>query len=165
MSIPNTRKVFSYIAFFSRIILGIVFIFSGISKLFDLEAFRWALLELKFFGFTFIIFLSLALIIAEIGIGVLLIAGLFTSFASIHLGILIIAFGWVSIFAMMHGNIEDCNCLGKVIDMSYGPGHLTFLAILFIINCFVFFDSERLYSLDSYFKKRGIKCFLQRRVK
>lgn len=165
MSISKNRKVFGYIAFFSRIILGIVFIFSGISKLFDLEAFRWALVELKFFGFTFIIFLSLAMIIAEIGVGVLLIAGLFTTFASIHLGIMIIAFAWVSIFAMMHGNMEDCNCLGKVIKLSYGSAHLTLLAILFIMVCFVFFDRERLFSLDNYFNKRGIKCFLQRRVK
>ena len=135
------------------------------SKIFDLEAFRWALVELKFFGFTFIIFLSLALIIAEIGVGIFLVTGLFTTFASIHLTLLIGAFAWVSIFAMMHGNIEECNCLGKVIDLSYGPAHLILLAVLFIMNLFVFFDRERFLSLDKVFNKIGFKCFLKRRVK
>jgi uncharacterized membrane protein YphA (DoxX/SURF4 family) len=161
MPISSTRKILNYLAFSFRIILGIVFIFSGISKILDLDSFRWALIELKFFGWTFVLFLSIAIIIAEIGVGVLLLSGLFTTFASIHLAILIIAFIWVSIFAVMHGNIEDCNCLGKVINLSYGPAHFVLLAVLFIMDLFVLFVPERLFSLDRLIKNKGIKCFLK----
>ena len=161
MPISRTRKIINHLAFAFRIMLGIVFVFSGVSKLFDLESFRWALIELKFFGWTFVLFLSLAVIIAEIGLGVLLLSGLFTTFASIHLAILIIAFIWVSIFSVMHGNIEDCNCLGKVINLSYGPAHFVLLGVLFIMDLFVLFIRERLYSLDRLIKSKGIKCFLK----
>ncbi len=148
------NKAWNYSIFIIRIIIGATFLFSGISKAFDIGNFRWALIELKIFGWTLASFLSIAVIIAEIVLGLLIILGLFKKFATIHLGLLIIAFAWISIFAMIYSDFEKCNCLGKWINLSYGPGHLVLLAVLFILNAFVFIDRSGFFSMDSYFRKR-----------
>ena len=162
MPISKKNKILGYISFSSRLILGIVFLFSGISKIFDLPGFRWALMEIKFFGWPFVLFVSTAIIIAEISIGLLLLTGLFIRFASFHLAIFIIVLFGVSIFAMTHGNPGECNCLGKVINLSYGIPHLILLAALFILDCFVFFDRERFFSLHKILNKTRYKYLLKR---
>ena len=153
---PN-NKAWNYSIFIIRILLGGTFLFSGISKAFDIGNFRWALIELKIFGWTLASFISIAVIIAEIVLGLLIVLGLFKKFATIHLGIMIIVFTWISVFAMVYGDFENCNCLGKWINLSYGPGHLVLLAVLFVLNVLVFIDRLGFLSLDSYFKKKFIK--------
>jgi uncharacterized membrane protein YphA (DoxX/SURF4 family) len=153
------NKIWNYSIFIIRIILGATFLFSGISKAFDVGNFRWALIELKIFGWTLASFISIVVIIAEIILGLLIIIGLFKKFATIHLGIMIIAFGWISVFAMIYSDFENCNCLGKWINLSYGPGHLALLAVLFILNVLVFIDRSGFLSLDSYFRKKFTKKY------
>ena len=151
------NKAWNYSIFIIRILLGATFLFSGISKAFDIGNFRWALIELKIFGWTLASFISIAVIMAEIVLGLLIMLGLFRKFATIHLGILIIAFTWISIFAIIYSDFENCNCLGKWINLSYGPGHLVLLAVLFILNLLVFIDRSGFLSLDSYIKKKFVK--------
>ena len=153
------NKFWNWSVFVIRIILGVTFLFSGVSKAFDIGNFRWALIELKIFGWTLASFLSIAVIIIEIVLGLLIALGLFKKFATIHLGIMIIAFAWISVFAMIYSNFENCNCLGKWINLSYGPGHLALLAVLFILNVLVFIDRSGFLSLDSYFRKKFPKGY------
>jgi len=153
MSSIFEKKGWKYPIFIFRMILGVTFLFSGISKSFDLASFRWSLIELKIFGWTLASFISIAVIIAEILLAVLILSGLFKKFATIHLGVLIVAFGWISVFAITHSNFENCNCLGKWINLSYGTPHMVLLAVLFILNAFVFFDRSNFLAIDRYLKK------------
>ncbi len=149
------KKGWDYSILIFRIIIGIVFLFSGFSKLFDIGNFRWSLIELKIFGWTLASFISIVVIIAEIVLAFLILIGLFKKFASIHLAVLIIAFGWISVFAMIHNNFDNCNCLGKWINLSYGPWHLALLSVLFIMVALIFFDRRGFASIDRYFRKRN----------
>jgi len=148
------KKGWKYSIFILRIILGGTFLFSGISKSFDISSFRWSLIELKIFGWTLASFISIVVIIAEILLAILIITGLFKKFATIHLGVMIIAFGWISVFAMVHSNFENCNCLGKWINLSYGTPHLLLLAALLIIDIFIFIDRSNFWGLDRFILKR-----------
>lgn len=156
MSSIFERKGWKYSIFISRMILGAIFLFSGISKSFDIASFRWSLMELKIFGWTLASFVSVAVIIAEILLAVLILLGLFKRFATIHLGVLIIAFAWISIFAVLHSNFENCNCLGKWINLSYGTPHMVLLVFLFILDAFIFFDRSDFLALDRFIKKRRL---------
>ena len=150
--IKNASWDYSILAL--RIIISIVFLFSGFSKLSDIASFRWSLIEMKIFGWTLASSISIVVIAAEIFLALLILLGLFKKFATIHLALLLIGFGWISVFAMIHNNFEDCNCFGKWINLSYGPWHLALLSVLFIIVALIFFDRRGFLSLDSYFKNK-----------
>lgn len=149
----NKNKYFNYFLFAIRIFLGCVFIFSAISKLSDLNSFRWALVNLQLIYWTTSIFLSYAIPLAEIILGLLLLIGLFKKFAAIHLGLLIIAFGWVSYFAWKHSEVRDCNCLGKLIPLHYGIPHIILLVFLLCLVILVFLDKKNIWSLDSKIRR------------
>jgi uncharacterized membrane protein YphA (DoxX/SURF4 family) len=138
----------SYLFFFLRIILAIVFIFSAISKLLDIAGFSWSLANLQLFTWTSAVFLSYAVPLAELVLGILLIIGLFKKFVLIHMGLFIISLGWISYFAWKHSSLKDCNCLGKLIRLQYGIPHLILLGVLFLITAVLFFYKEEIWSVD-----------------
>ena len=155
MITKTSIKVWDFSILIIRVITGVIFLFSGFSKLTDIESFKWSLIEFKIFGSTLANLLSIVIIIAEITLALLILFGLFKKFASIHLAIMIIAFGGITIFAMAHNKLEDCNCLGKWINLSYGPWHLILLSVLFIMVALIFFDRRGFFSVDSYFRNRS----------
>ena len=151
MASGSARKVpfFSYLFFFLRIMLAIVFIFSAISKFLDVAGFRWALANLQLFYWTSAVFLSYAVPLIELVLGLFLLIGLFKKFVLIHMGLFIISLGWISYFAWKHSSVKDCNCLGKLIRLQYGIPHLILLGILFLITAALFFYKEQIWSVDS----------------
>lgn len=139
----------SYLFFFLRIILAIVFIFSSISKFLDVPGFSWSLANLQLFSWTTAVFLSYAVPLAELVLGILLLIGLFKKFVLIHMGLFIIALGWISYFAWKHSELKDCNCLGKLVRLQYGIPHLILLGVMFLITASLFFYKEQILSVDS----------------
>jgi uncharacterized membrane protein YphA (DoxX/SURF4 family) len=146
----STGKVpfLSYLFFFLRIMLAVVFIFSSISKFLDIAGFSWALANLQLFSWTSAVFLSYAVPLAELVLGILLLVGLFKKFVLIHMGLFVIALGWISYFAWKHSELKDCNCLGKLIRLQYGIPHLILLGVLFLITAALFFYKEQIWSVD-----------------
>jgi len=147
----SVRKVpfLSFLFFFLRIMLAIVFIFSAISKFLDVAGFSWALVNLQLFTWTSAVFLSYAVPLAELVLGILLLIGLFKKFVLIHIGLFIISLGWISYFAWKHSSLKDCNCLGKLVRLQYGIPHLVLLGALFLITAALFFYKEQIWSVDS----------------
>jgi uncharacterized membrane protein YphA (DoxX/SURF4 family) len=139
----------SYLFFFLRIMLAIVFIFSSISKFLDVAGFSWSLANLQLFSWTSAVFLSYAVPLAEFVLGILLLIGLFKKFVLIHMGLFIIALGWISYFAWKHSELKDCNCLGKLVRLQYGIPHLILLGVMFLITAALFFYKEQIFSIDS----------------
>ena len=150
MASGSIKKIpfLSYLFFFLRIMLAIVFIVSAISKFFDVAGFSWALANLQLFTWTSAVFLSYTVPLAELLLGLLLLIGLFKKFVLIHLGLFIMALGWISWFAWKHSELKDCNCLGKLIRLQYGIPHLIFLGILFLITAALFFYKGQIWSVD-----------------
>jgi uncharacterized membrane protein YphA (DoxX/SURF4 family) len=128
--------------------LAVVFIFSAVSKFLDIAGFRWTLANLQLFTWTSAVFLSYAVPLAELILGILLLIGLFKKFVLIHMGLFIIALGWISYFAWKHSELKDCNCLGKLIRLQYGVPHLILLGALFLITASLFFYKKQIWSVD-----------------
>ncbi|MHB1253465.1 MAG: MauE/DoxX family redox-associated membrane protein [Candidatus Humimicrobiaceae bacterium] len=145
---------FSYIVFAIRIGMGILFIFSGISKFAAIANFRYAVTLLKLFYFPVREVITFSIPTIEIILGILLIIGLFTDFALVHLNILLIGFTYISFHAMSIKLVEGCECLGQVFNLKYDMNHIILIFILFLFNIIVFFDRYKIWTLDRYFRAK-----------
>jgi len=152
--VPGKKTLFfNYLFLFLRVILAAVFIFSAISKFLDVASFQWALVNIQLFYWTAAGFLSYAVPLAELVLGILLMIGLFRKFVLIHMGLFILSLGWISYFAWKHSSLQDCNCLGKLVKLQYGIPHLILLGVMFIVTVSIFFDKGQLWSVDSIIKR------------
>lgn len=101
-----------------RIICGLVFVFSSVSKLVDLDSFDLYIYSFNQFSFDVVSILSRMLIIFEFTVGTFLLIGVYykkTHFISIISLILFSIFVGYEIFI---GSEENCNCFGDVIVLN-----------------------------------------------
>jgi len=103
-----------------RILLGIVLIFSGITKIIDPSKAVDFMLEFKVIPEFLILIVVSILPILEILIGVLLISGMYQKFASISALVLFSGFFIISIYGTIIGLSSDCGCFGSVIKSRIG---------------------------------------------
>lgn len=102
-----------------RIIIGLVFIFSGITKLYPIEPFEFAIVDTGFFSWNIVSYLSRIFISVEIIIGIFLIINLIPKFISkLTLLILIFFTGYLFFLLIKEGNNADCGCFGDAIKLS-----------------------------------------------
>ena len=141
------NKYYGYLAFASRIILGLIFLVSGSAKLADITGFKWQLASLKLFYWIISNSLSIAIPIVEIIIGVFLLLGIFTRFSCIHLGVFLLVLIWVSYYASNILNLENCKCFGELVEMEFGPGHIMLLVLLLVLDLVILFDKNRIWSV------------------
>ncbi len=147
-------KVFSYYAFSAvRILMGLLFIYSGISKFADIISFRYSLITLKLFAFNITEIITFAVPSIEIILGLLLVFGLFKRFAAIHLNVLIAGFAYVTYHAIQI-NLGNCNCLGSFIRMNYSYLHFILLLVLFALNIFIALNKVNFWALDNVILKK-----------
>ena len=143
---------FSYIALAIRIGMGILFIFSGISKFAAIANFRYAVTLLKLFYFPVREVITFSIPTIEIILGILLVIGLFTDFALAHLNVLLIGFIYISFQAMSIKLVEGCECLGEVFHLKYDMNHIILIFVLFLFNIIALFDRYKIWTLDRYFR-------------
>ena len=105
-----------------KIILGIVLIFSGITKIIDPSKAVNLMLELKVIPEPVILIVISILPVLEILIGVLLISGMYQKLAAISALILYTGFFLISIYGTLIGLSSDCGCFGSVIKSRIGWG-------------------------------------------
>lgn len=149
----NKFKInFSYIAFAIRIGMGTLFIFSGISKFAAIANFRYAVTLLKLFYFPVREVITFSVPTIEIILGLLLVIGLFTDFALVHLNILLIGFTYISFQAISIKLVEGCACLGEVFHLKYDMNHIILIFVLFLFNIIALFDRYKIWTLDRYLK-------------
>lgn len=124
MAYTSTRTTSFYIKRISGIILllalAAVFLFSGISKIFSLEAFEWTFIDLGIKSNT------TAAIIARLFIGLELMVGTFLLFHiylkaftyPITLILLVALTGYLAILVIQQGNEGNCGCFGDWVYMN-----------------------------------------------
>jgi len=137
-----------------RILVGLVFFISGILKIIDISVFKSTLTALNLFNPIISDLFSFVIPIAEIGLGLLLIGGLFIRFAVIHTNILIIIFSWVTIYAIRYKEDLSCGCFGSFIDLSFNFFHLVFLFMLFLLNILIVINIIKIWSLGNIINEK-----------
>ena len=153
----NRKKVCYFYNYFIpvvRILIGLLFLYSGISKFADIISFRYAVTTLKLFAFNITEIITFTVPSVEIILGLFLIFGIFIRFAAIHLNVLIAGFAYISYHAMQI-NLGNCNCLGSFVRMSYGYYHFVLLFVIFALNIFTALNKQNFWALENIiFRKR-----------
>lgn len=108
-----------------RIIIGILFVFSGFVKLVDPigsaykfeEYFGADVLNLEFL-IPYALYLSIFLIMAEIMLGIMLLVGFKPKFTTISLLLLILLFLFLTWYSAYYNKVTDCGCFGDAIKLT-----------------------------------------------
>ncbi|MBU0765960.1 MAG: DoxX family protein [Bacteroidetes bacterium] len=97
-----------------RVLLGLVFIYSGMAKLYPAEPFELFIFDRGIFDFTLSVILVRLIIGTEIALGVVLLINIFTKiFIRLTVLLLIIFTGFLIYMAIFKTETENCNCFGE----------------------------------------------------
>lgn len=133
-----------YLTNFFRIIVGIIFIISGIVKTIDPIGFSYKLEEYfasDVFNLPFlenwVLFLSVFFVIAEVMLGVLLLLGVWKKFTVYALLLLIIFFSFLTFYSAYFNKVTDCGCFGDALKLkpwvSFWKDIVLLLCILILV--------------------------------
>ena len=124
-----------------RILVGVLFIFSGFVKADDPLGFSYKLGEYfdafgidKFFPDPSSIYLSMLICVFEMFVGICLLIGVFRNFASWMSLLMIVFFGFLTFYTAWFNKVTECGCFGDAIPMtawqSFYKNVILFLLIL-----------------------------------
>lgn len=120
-----------------RVLLVILFLFSAITKLSDLDKFEVYVYQQGFFEFSWASWLSRLIISAEL---ILALGLLLRSYYKIIWGssvLIICAFSTYLLYQMVAGSSDNCYCFGEFISMSPGESlikNMVLLILLFLVR-------------------------------
>lgn len=100
------------LALAARLLLGVVALVAGLSKIGDLPASVRAVRAFELLPEQLAVIAGTTLPMIEIVLGVLLLLGLFTRVAAIGFGLLLVAFSIAIVSAWARGLAIDCGCFG-----------------------------------------------------
>jgi putative oxidoreductase len=103
-----------YILLFFRFVVGGVFIWAGLLKIFDPLGFAQSISNYKAFPQSFSFFIALVLPWIELICGILLIFGIIHRASALLLSGLLIIFLVLSFVVILRGLDIDCGCLGSL---------------------------------------------------
>jgi len=141
-----------YLVFSFRIILGGVFIWAGLLKIFDPLGFAETIANFRVFPQWISFFLALMLPWIEVISGIFLILGLFRHASALILSLLLAAFLVLIVVTIMRGIDIDCGCFGSFSQKMDYKLILTDCVLLFL-SLNIFFSKSDHFVL---FRKKGI---------
>lgn len=112
MNLRGGGRLPDVVGLLARLILGAVFIGAGALKVSSPAASAMAVRAYQILPYDFAGYLGYALPVAEIVVGLLLVAGLLTRAAALFGGLLMLAFAIGIISAWARGLNIDCGCFG-----------------------------------------------------
>ncbi len=149
----NNSPLMPYITFLLRVLLGGLFIWSGVSKLQHMFLFQAAVGAYGILPASFVPVVAKALPWLEVMAGFYLIIGLFTRFASGLMAVMLTVFIVAISRALLNGQEIDCGC--------YLAGHSEPVSIkklaedvgLLLISLYLFIQPKHWLAVDSLLNK------------
>ncbi|MDO9289590.1 MAG: MauE/DoxX family redox-associated membrane protein [Thermodesulfovibrionales bacterium] len=146
------------LSFIFRIIVGGIFLISGLAKISDPIRFILTLREFRLFPEIIIPFTAIYLPWLEFILGLLLITGLLYRTGSLMLACLNFVFMLAILSVIVRGIDVDCGCFGLLADMLKIPDMADMKAVirnlLFIgMSIYIFRAKRTIFSLENYLKK------------
>ncbi len=123
-----------YLLFTFRLVVGGVFIWAGLSKIFDPLSFAENISNYRLFPHWMSFFIALALPWIEVICGVFLILGLFQRSSAFLLSLLLAFFLTLIVVTILRGINVDCGCFGSIgrkvdLNLILFDGVLLFLSL------------------------------------
>ena len=119
------EALFAWVGLFLRVVLGGLFILSGILKLLDVPAFEKVVREFDVLPEFLVPLFSFCLPAVELVCGLCVLTGFFLHEALLFIMLQLIAF--IAVIVPNLGSqdlISDCGCFGGLLDSRVGPGLL-----------------------------------------
>jgi uncharacterized membrane protein YphA (DoxX/SURF4 family)/peroxiredoxin len=149
-----------YIVGFSRLFVGVLFIFSGFVKLNDPIGFSYKLEE--YFGkdvlnleflVPFALVLAIFIVIYELILGVTLLIGYAPKFTKWSLLLMIVFFTFLTFYSAYFNKVTDCGCFGDAIPLT--PWQSFGKDVILLILILILFFNERY--IKPIFAKASLK--------
>ena len=129
-----------YLVHFSRLFVGILFIISGLIKLNDPVGFSYKLDEYfspTVFNMSFLLPFTLAMalfvVILEVVLGVMLLAGYKAKFTVWSLLLLVVFFTFLTFYSAYFDVVKDCGCFGDALKLTPWQSFTKDIVLLFFI--------------------------------
>lgn len=124
----------------ARILVGIVFIFSGFVKLNDPLGFSYKLqeyfsaqvLNLEFL-IPFALVIAIMLVVFELVLGIMLLIGYLPKFTTWSLLLMIVFFTFLTFYSAYFNKVTDCGCFGDAIPLTPWQSFTKDVILLFLI--------------------------------
>jgi hypothetical protein len=142
-------KFLKILAIICSVLLGLVFIFSAISKLYPIEPFEYTFVGLGIAGWQSSLFIARLFIGLELACGILLLANLWLKrFTIPFVALILIIFNiYLALEIYKFGNKGDCGCFGQYLHFTPLEGILKNIVLLLLCALIYF------YHKGVYFKR------------
>ncbi|MBQ9417887.1 MAG: DoxX family protein [Bacteroidales bacterium] len=117
------------------IIVGIVFIFSGLVKLLDVSAFQNLIIQ---YGLSLFQYLAPLIILLEILLGMALLLGIYQRITAIATICVLLVFTGAYTYGYLVNSVEDCGCFGSLVKSTPALTYIrnvVLIAMLVVIAC------------------------------
>lgn len=146
------------ISFIFRIIIGGIFLVSGLAKISDPVRLIFTLRDFKLFPEIIVPFTAIYLPWLEFILGLLVLSGLLYRTSSLMLACLNFTFMLAILSVIVRGIEVDCGCFGMLADMLKIPDMADMKAVIrnliFIGMCIYIFKAKKtMFSLEGYIRK------------
>jgi len=142
--------------FLVRILLGLIFVISGLLKFTDLHSFAATIKSFDVVPDLLDSVLAVAISSLELISGLMLLVGLRTKFCSAAVGALLIVFIAAMIPSIVIGNEIDCGCFGPLSQSKVGVGLLFRDVVMLTLVLLIVAQQSHRFSLDNLmFAKRS----------
>lgn len=145
----------SYFSLFCRLVLGLVLIWAGWSKVFDMQTFMQDIANYRILPHEFLPLVAITLPAIELVAGVCLILGLFMEGALFIATVLFIVFLLAIESAILRGLDIKCGCFGTTDAEMVGINVLVRDFILFLFVIPPWLEKNRFLQLDRWLYGRG----------
>ncbi|MFO7447770.1 MAG: MauE/DoxX family redox-associated membrane protein [Ignavibacteriaceae bacterium] len=121
-----------------RLILGLVFFVSSMSKLFDIDTFTDTIFNYGFFSHSISGVIAVIVTITELLLSIMLIFNIRVKLASLFSALFMIIFIAATIPQILVGNVVDCNCFGFLLPGKTDISLVIKDTVLLIISLFIY---------------------------
>jgi rhodanese-related sulfurtransferase/uncharacterized membrane protein YphA (DoxX/SURF4 family) len=140
-----------------RILVGLVFFTSGLLKIIDISSFKFIVISLGLFNSSLAFLASIIVPVLELLLGLLLLLGVYTRIAAIHVNVLVILFSWVTFYVLNNKPELLCGCFGTFFNLTFNTYHFIALLVLLIFNLILIVETREIWSLQKYFRDKVSK--------
>jgi len=129
---------------FLRLLMGVVFIASGMSKIISPGDFGKIIYSYNLVSKEWVVMLSLIIPYTELSLGLMLILNLHVRLAGAVLIFMLVLFTGVSAYQYALGKVNDCGCFGKLLKRQNDwKLILENSVMLVILGCMLFLENKK----------------------
>ncbi len=129
------------------IIVGIVFIFSGLVKLLDVSAFQNLIIQ---YGLSFFQYLAPLIILLEILLGLALLLGIYQRITAIATICLLLVFTGAYTYGYLVYAVEDCGCFGNLVKSTPAITYTRNVILIVLLVMIAFLDKTIINSVPQW---------------